>query len=110
MAGNGDFIDEDARQRNRAARSAGFDCLLERVRTLHVCAMGAFVAKALTLKTGQTHVQRYLEPLMKLIVDGKIDPGFLITHRVGLEDGPEAYKTFRDEKDGCIKVVINPSA
>ena len=72
--------------------------------------MGAFVGKALTMKTGQTHVQRYLEPLMQLIVDGKIDPGFLITHRVSLEDGPAAYKTFRDKKDGCIKVVIKPSA
>jgi threonine dehydrogenase-like Zn-dependent dehydrogenase len=72
--------------------------------------MGAVVGKALTIKTGQTHVQRYLEPLMKLIEDGKIDPSFLITHRVKLEDGPDAYKTFRDKQDGCIKVVINPSA
>jgi threonine dehydrogenase-like Zn-dependent dehydrogenase len=70
--------------------------------------MGAFVGKALTLKTGQTHVQRYLEPLMNLIVTGKIDPSFLITHRVSLEDGPDAYKTFRDKQDGCIKVVIRP--
>ena len=46
---------------------------------------------------------------MKLIVEGKIDPSFLITHRIGLEDGPEAYKTFRDKSDGCVKVVIRPS-
>jgi threonine dehydrogenase-like Zn-dependent dehydrogenase len=71
--------------------------------------MGAFVGKGLTMRTGQTHVQRYLEPLMKLIEDGKIDPSFLITHRIGLEEGPEAYKTFRDKKDGCIKVVIRPN-
>lgn len=70
--------------------------------------MGMFVGKGLTMKTGQTHVQRYLEPLMKLIETGKIDPSFLITHRIGLEEGPEAYKTFRDKKDGCIKVVIKP--
>jgi threonine dehydrogenase-like Zn-dependent dehydrogenase len=70
--------------------------------------MGMFVGKGLTMKTGQTHVQRYLEPLMKLIESGEIDPSFLITHRIGLEDGPEAYKTFRDKKDGCIKVVIRP--
>ena len=70
--------------------------------------MGMFVGKGLTMKTGQTHVQRYLEPLMKLIENGKIDPSFLVTHRIGLEDGPEAYKTFRDKKDGCIKVVIKP--
>ncbi len=71
-------------------------------------AMGAFVGKALTLKTGQTHVQKYLEPLMKRIVEGEIDPSFLITHIVKLEDGPDAYKTFRDKKDGCIKVVLKP--
>lgn len=70
--------------------------------------MGAFVGKALTLKTGQTHVQKYLEPLMKRIVEGEIDPSFLITHTVTLADGPEAYKTFRDKKDGCIKVVLKP--
>jgi threonine dehydrogenase-like Zn-dependent dehydrogenase len=72
-------------------------------------AMGAFVGKGLTLKTGQTHVQKYLEPLMKRIVEGEIDPSFLITHRVSLEDGPDAYKTFRDKKEGCIKVVMRPN-
>jgi threonine dehydrogenase-like Zn-dependent dehydrogenase len=71
--------------------------------------MGAFVGKGLTMKTGQTHVQRYLKPLMKRIQDRDIDPSFLITHRIKLEEGPEAYKTFRDKKDGCIKVVINPN-
>lgn len=70
--------------------------------------MGAFVAKGLTLRTGQTHVQRYLEPLMKKIEDGEIDPGFLITHKIKLEDGPDAYKMFQEKTDGCIKVVINP--
>ncbi|BCG86527.1 glutathione-dependent formaldehyde dehydrogenase [Mesorhizobium sp. 113-3-9] len=70
--------------------------------------MGIFVGKGLTMKTGQTHVQRYLEPLMKLVENGQIDPSFLITHRIGLEEGPQAYKTFRDKKDGCIKVVIKP--
>jgi threonine dehydrogenase-like Zn-dependent dehydrogenase len=70
--------------------------------------MGAFVGKALTMKSGQTHVQRYLAPLLQLIEEGKIDPSFLITHRIGLEEGPEAYKTFRDKKDGCIKVVMRP--
>ena len=70
--------------------------------------MGAFVAKGLTMRTGQTHVQRYLEPLMKNIQDGEIDPGFLITHKIGLEDGPDAYKMFQEKSDGCVKVVINP--
>ena len=71
--------------------------------------LGAFVGKGLTLKTGQTHVQRYLKPLMDLIEQGAIDPSFLITHRIGLEEGPDAYKTFRDKADGCVKVVIRPN-
>ena len=70
--------------------------------------MGAVVQKGLTFKSGQTHVKRYLEPLAKLITVGKIDPTFLITHRSkNLADGPELYKTFRDKKDGCVKVVFN---
>jgi threonine dehydrogenase-like Zn-dependent dehydrogenase len=71
--------------------------------------MGAFVGKALTMKTGQTHVQKYLAPLMRRIAERDIDPSFLITHRVSLEEGPEAYKTFRDKQDGCIKVVMRPN-
>ena len=57
---------------------------------------------------GQTHVQRYTEPLLEKIQAGEIDPSFVITHRLPLDDGPEAYKTFRDKKDGCIKVVLKP--
>jgi threonine dehydrogenase-like Zn-dependent dehydrogenase len=72
--------------------------------------MGAVVQKGLTFKSGQTHVKRYLEPLAKLIQDGTIDPTFLITHRsTKLEDGPELYKTFRDKKDNCVKVVFHPN-
>lgn len=71
--------------------------------------MGMLIGKALTVRTGQTHVQRYLEPLMRLIEEGKIDPSFLITHTVPLKDGPDMYKTFRDKKDGCIKVVMKPN-
>ncbi|WP_027157143.1 zinc-dependent alcohol dehydrogenase [Methylobacter luteus] len=70
--------------------------------------MGAAMNKGLTLKMGQTHVQRYLEPLLEMIENGQIDPSFVITHRLGLEDGPQAYKTFRDKEDGCIKVVLKP--
>ncbi|MBL8013381.1 MAG: glutathione-dependent formaldehyde dehydrogenase [Candidatus Omnitrophica bacterium] len=70
---------------------------------------GAIVNKGLTLKSGQTHVQRYLPLLLEMIEDGKIDPSFVITHMLDLEDGPEAYKTFRDKKDGCIKVVLKPN-
>ncbi len=69
---------------------------------------GAFVNKALTMKSGQTHVQRYLSPLLKKIEDREIDPSFIITHRLPLEKAPEAYKVFRDKEDECIKVVLKP--
>jgi threonine dehydrogenase-like Zn-dependent dehydrogenase len=69
---------------------------------------GAAMNKGLTLKMGQTHVQRYLEPLLKMIESEAIDPSFVITHRVRLEDAPKAYQKFRDKTDGCIKVVLNP--
>lgn len=71
--------------------------------------MGAFMNKALTMKTGQTHMQKYLAPLLEKIEKGEIDPSFIITHKVKLEDAPKAYETFRDKKDGCIKVVVKPS-
>ena len=70
--------------------------------------LGSFVNKALTLKSGQTHVMRYLPSLMEHIQNGRIDPSFVITHRLPLEQAPEAYRTFRDKKDGCIKVVLDP--
>ena len=70
--------------------------------------MGMVMNKGLTIRTGQTHVNRWTADLTRRIEDGQIDPSFVITHRVGLEEGPEMYKTFRDKKDGCIKVVIKP--
>ncbi len=69
---------------------------------------GAAMNKGLTWKMGQTHTHRYLKPLLEKIVQGEIDPSFVITHRVKLDDAPEMYKTFRDKKDGCIKVVMTP--
>ncbi len=69
---------------------------------------GAFMNKGLTMKSGQTHMQHYMKPLFQKIESGKIDPSFVITHRVKLKDAPEAYKTFRDKADGCIKVVLTP--
>lgn len=70
--------------------------------------MGAFVNKALTMRSGQTHVHKYLRPLMERIRNGEIDPSFLITHRLPLEDAPRAYKIFRDKQEDCIKVVLKP--
>jgi threonine dehydrogenase-like Zn-dependent dehydrogenase len=69
---------------------------------------GAFMNKGLTMKSGQTHMQRYMKPLLAKIEANEIDPSFVITHRVKLADAPAAYKTFRDKKDGCIKVVLTP--
>ena len=69
---------------------------------------GAAMNKGLTMKMGQTHVQRYLPLLLGKIESGEIDPSFVITHRLKLNDAPKAYETFRDKKDGCIKVVLQP--
>jgi threonine dehydrogenase-like Zn-dependent dehydrogenase len=69
---------------------------------------GAAMAKGLTIKTGQTHVQRYTQPLLQMISDGKIDPSFVITHELPLSSAPEAYETFKQKEDGCIKVVLKP--
>jgi threonine dehydrogenase-like Zn-dependent dehydrogenase len=69
---------------------------------------GAAMNKGLTFKMGQTHMHRYMKPLLKRIEKGEIDPSGIITHRAKLADAPELYKTFRDKQDGCIKVVMTP--
>jgi threonine dehydrogenase-like Zn-dependent dehydrogenase len=69
---------------------------------------GASMNKGLTWKMGQTHVNRWTDELLRRIQEGQIDPSFVITHTVPLEDGPRMYKTFRDKEDGCIKVVLKP--
>jgi threonine dehydrogenase-like Zn-dependent dehydrogenase len=70
--------------------------------------MGAAMNKGLTWRMGQTHVNRWTDDLLRRIQEGQIDPSFVITHSVPLEDGPAMYKTFRDKEDGCIKVVLKP--
>jgi threonine dehydrogenase-like Zn-dependent dehydrogenase len=72
------------------------------------CQVGAAFAKGLTLRMGQTHVHRYLRPLLERIEHGDIDPSFVVTHRVSLDEAPEMYRTFRDKRDGCIKGVLKP--
>lgn len=69
---------------------------------------GAMMQKGLTMRTGQTHVNRWTDDLLKMIQEGKIDPSFVITHTADLEDGPGMFKTFRDKEDGCVKVVLKP--
>ena len=70
--------------------------------------MGAAFAKGLTFKMGQTHVHRYLQPLLALIEQGKIDPSFVITHRMRLEDATAGYDQFAQHEGGCIKIVMQP--
>jgi threonine dehydrogenase-like Zn-dependent dehydrogenase len=69
---------------------------------------GAIMNKGLTIRTGQTHVNRWTDDLLRRIEDGQIDPSFVITHKVSLEEGPDMYKIFRDKQDGCVKVFIQP--
>ena len=69
---------------------------------------GAVMNKGLTIETGQTHVQRYLEPLLNRIEAGDVDPSFVVTHEAPLEDGPEMYRTFNDKADGCVKTILRP--
>jgi threonine dehydrogenase-like Zn-dependent dehydrogenase len=70
--------------------------------------MGAFMNKGLTMKTGQTHMMRYMGPLLEKIQAGEIDPSFVISHRLPLEEAPAAYRMFRDKTDHCTKVVLKP--
>ncbi|MDB4874941.1 MAG: glutathione-dependent formaldehyde dehydrogenase [Gemmatimonadetes bacterium] len=76
---------------------------------LDMVPFGAAMNKGLSIRTGQTHMQRYTKPLLAKIEAGEFDPSFVITHRVPLDDAPKMYKTFRDKQDGCIKVVLTPS-
>ncbi|MEG5159430.1 zinc-dependent alcohol dehydrogenase [Microcoleus sp. AT3-A2] len=70
--------------------------------------LGAAFNKGLTLKMGQTHVHRYLRPLLDRVQKGEIDPSFVITHRMKLDEAPHAYDIFKNKKDNCIKVVLKP--
>jgi threonine dehydrogenase-like Zn-dependent dehydrogenase len=72
--------------------------------------MGAFMNKGLTMKTGQTHMMRYMEPLLKRVQEGEIDPSFVISHQLPLDSAPQAYRMFRDKQDQCTKVVLKPWA
>jgi threonine dehydrogenase-like Zn-dependent dehydrogenase len=70
--------------------------------------LGALFSKGLTVKTGQTHVHKYLKPLLDRIQNGDIDPTFVITHEMGLEEAPQGYEIFKHKRDNCIKIVLNP--
>ncbi len=70
--------------------------------------LGALMEKGLTLKTGQTHVHKYMQPLYTAIAEGKIDSTFMISHRAPLTAGPEMYKKWHDEQDIYTKIVLKP--
>jgi threonine dehydrogenase-like Zn-dependent dehydrogenase len=70
--------------------------------------MGSVMQRSLTIKTGQAHMQRYMRPLLELIENGDIDPSFVVTHRMPLEEAPYAYDIFKNKRDNCIKVVLKP--
>jgi threonine dehydrogenase-like Zn-dependent dehydrogenase len=70
--------------------------------------MGSVMNRSLTIRTGQCHVQRYMRPLLERIQNGDIDPSFVITHHMRLEDAPEGYAIFKDKQDDCIKIVLKP--
>jgi threonine dehydrogenase-like Zn-dependent dehydrogenase len=72
--------------------------------------MGAFMNKGLTMKSGQTHVHRYLRPLTERIQKGEIDPSFLISHVLPIDQAPHAYEIFKHKQDNCIKVVLKPQS
>ena len=69
---------------------------------------GSFMNRSLTLKAGQCHVHRYLRPLLQRIQDREIDPSFVITHRMTLDEAPRGYEIFKHKQDDCTKIVLTP--
>jgi threonine dehydrogenase-like Zn-dependent dehydrogenase len=69
--------------------------------------VGSLMNRSITLKTGQCHVQRYTRPLLRRIENGEIDPSFVISHRLSLDEAPQAYETFKQKQDDCVKVVLS---
>jgi threonine dehydrogenase-like Zn-dependent dehydrogenase len=127
MEAHGTFVDA-VMDRVKQAMKLQFDRAHVLRQALHACRKGGVVSipgvyagfidkfpfgtafgKGLTLKMGQTHVHKYLRPLLGRIARGEIDPSFLISHRMTLDDAPEMYRAFRDKEDECIKVVMKPS-
>jgi threonine dehydrogenase-like Zn-dependent dehydrogenase len=71
--------------------------------------MGSLMNRSITIRTGQCHVHRYLQPLLERIMKGEIDPSFVITHHLKLDEAPQGYQTFLNKEDSCIKIVLNPN-
>ena len=70
--------------------------------------IGAVMNRGLTIRSGQCHVHRYLRPLLERVQNGEIDPSFIVTHTLPLDDAPRGYELFRNKEDDCLKVVLKP--
>jgi threonine dehydrogenase-like Zn-dependent dehydrogenase len=70
--------------------------------------IGALMNRSITIRTGQCHVQKYMRPLLERIENGDIDPSFVVTHRLSLDETPNGYETFKHKQDECVKVVLKP--
>jgi threonine dehydrogenase-like Zn-dependent dehydrogenase len=70
--------------------------------------IGSVMNRSLTIRSGQCHVHRYLQPLLERVRNGEIDPSFVITHRLPLSDAPRGYELFKKKQDDCVKVVLKP--
>ena len=70
--------------------------------------MGSVMNRSLTMRTGQCHVQRYMKPLLERIQNGEIDPSFVISHHMKLDDAPQGYGMFLNKEDDCMKIVLQP--
>ena len=70
--------------------------------------VGSWMNRSLTMRAGQCHVQRYTRPLLERIERGEIDPSFVVTHRLPLDEAPQGYETFKNKEDNCVKVVLSP--
>jgi threonine dehydrogenase-like Zn-dependent dehydrogenase len=70
--------------------------------------IGSVMNRSLTIKTGQAHVHRYLRPLLQRIENGEIDPSFVVSHHLPLDDAPKGYEMFKHKQDNCTKVVLKP--
>jgi threonine dehydrogenase-like Zn-dependent dehydrogenase len=70
--------------------------------------IGAVMNRGLTIRSGQCHVHRYLRPLLERIANGEIDPSFVVTHHLPLDEAPQGYELFKNKEDDCLKVVLKP--
>jgi threonine dehydrogenase-like Zn-dependent dehydrogenase len=74
------------------------------------CWIGTKTVEVHMIRAGQTHVHRYMRPLLGRITRGEIDPRFVITHHLSLNDAPKGFAMFKEKQDDCLKVVLKTAA